>query len=133
MQDCVICSQRYRLAWHRLSVSGGAGLVRHAPVFKKLLYETKIVMLEMFYCQWDHMAHISMFSPAASWIPVTSHLRQRIHRRRRLGCDPGHKNKIAYCYQDLFCYCCLLFIIRCIKNDRIYTNYSYITVVQGGG
>ena len=72
MQDCVICSQRYRLAWHRLSVSGGAGLVRHAPVFKKLLYETKIVMLEMFYCQWDHMAHISMFSPAASWIPVTS-------------------------------------------------------------
>ena len=31
------------------------------------------------------------------------HLRQRIHRRRRLGCDPGHKIKIAHCYQDFVC------------------------------
>ena len=42
------------LAWHCLSVLGGAGLVSHSPVFIKKLtkYKDKIVMLELFHCQF---------------------------------------------------------------------------------
>ena len=36
--------------------------------FPIIFYKNKIAMLEFFYCQWDHMAHLGMFSLAPSWM-----------------------------------------------------------------
>ena len=48
--------------------NGHGGGRQDIAVTKKLTYKNKIMMLELFYCQWDHMAHLGMFFPAPGWM-----------------------------------------------------------------